>query len=95
MGLWKWASERDLIVSAADLWGLGGYPAPAAWFRSWAQKIAELNLSFCEQQPGPLKSLVCWFVRWGYGGSTGRPLGRISCHRGTVCSLLLCLVGES
>ena len=23
MGLWKWASERDLIVSAADLWGLG------------------------------------------------------------------------
>ena len=24
MGLWKWASERDLIVSAADLWGVGG-----------------------------------------------------------------------
>ena len=22
MGLWKWASERDLIVSAVDLWGL-------------------------------------------------------------------------
>ena len=23
MGLWKRASERDLIVSVADLWGLG------------------------------------------------------------------------
>ena len=69
--------------------GVGGYPAPAAWFRFWAQKIAELNLRFCEQQQGPLKSLVRWFVRWGYGGSIGRPLGRISCHRGTVCSLLL------
>ena len=23
MRLWKWASERDLIVSAVDLWGLG------------------------------------------------------------------------
>ena len=37
--------------------GVGGYPAAAAWFRSWAQKIAELNLRFCEQQQGPLKSL--------------------------------------
>ena len=65
MGLRKWASERDLIVSAADLWGLEGYPAPSAWFRSWAQKIAELNLRFREQQRGPLQSLVRWFVRWG------------------------------
>ena len=23
MGLWKWASEHNLIVSAADLWGFG------------------------------------------------------------------------
>ena len=81
------ASERDLIVSAADLWGLGVIRARCL-VQVLAQRIAELNLRFFKTATRAAEEPSTLVRSLGIRRFNTPALGRISCHRGAVCSLL-------